>query len=149
MRFSGEGHRDFSPGRVRDDRLSIVIELIVRAPAYPLDELASQVHLSNSRLEHLFKRETGVSIRTFAVSLRLHRAATLLTKAAVPIKQAQFDGGFNHASNFSHLFRQHFGCNPSAYQSLRLQLTEEQKRPIECACQPDTLRLVLSAMRML
>lgn len=151
MRFSREERRDFFPGRTLDDRSSLIINLIARTPvAYSLDELARQVHLSNSRLEHLFKRDTGVSIRTLAVSLRLHHAATLLTEPALPIKQAQCDAGFHHASNFNHLFRRHFGCTPTAYRSFRSSQTEEeQKRPIECACDARARALVLLAMRLL
>lgn len=142
-----------SPFDRRDDERSlVVIDLLTRAQGpLVLSDLAHHLGISVSRLEHVFKQGTGVSIRSFAITLRLHRAAALLADSAIPIKQVQFDCGFNHAANFSHLFRRHFSCSASALRATgKLMATDslQQEKPTQCACDPRLRSLVLSAMRL-
>lgn len=136
--------------RCDDQRSLVVIDFLTHAPGPPvLTELARHLGISVSRLEHVFKQGTGVSIRSFAITLRLHRAAVLLADPTIPIKHVQFECGFNHASNFSHLFRRHFSCSASV---LRAQLGWRQRprseNAIPCVCDQRVLPLVLAATRL-
>lgn len=139
--------RNLSPDCKPDARHTQVIEILADArQRHSLAELARRLDLSPSRLEHVFKSETGVSLRTFAINLRLHRAAELLATPDVLIKSVLYETGFNHPANFSHLFRKHFGVTATRFKDLR---SSRQKKPIDCACDANALRLVALAMRLL
>jgi transcriptional regulator GlxA family with amidase domain len=133
---------DCSSGR----RHIVVVELLATVRRrYPLVELARHLDLSPSRLEHVFKSETGVSLRKFAITLRLHRAAARVVSQNVLIKTIQYDTGFKHPANFSHLFRQHFGVSATEFRQL---YSGRPEKPIDCACDTNAARLVQFAMRL-
>jgi len=155
MRLLRDESRGSSSDRDYDSRSACVIGLLSSSSGrYSLDQLARHLCVSKSRLEHLFKHETGMSIRTFAVSFRMHRAAALLLEPGVSIKEARCDAGFLHAANFNHLFRRHFGCSPTVYRASVMEGKQKrpnrkQERPTQCACSTGALDLVLSAMPLL
>jgi AraC family transcriptional regulator of arabinose operon len=139
--------RNLAPDCKVEARHKQVIELIADVrQRHRLAELARYLDISPSRLEHVFKFETGVSLRTFSINLRLHHAAAMLTKRELAIKTVLYDTGFSHPANFSHLFRRHFGMTATKFKDLQ---SSQQETPIECACQENTLRLIWSAMRLL
>ena len=65
-------------------------------------ELAHAVHLSPSRLAHLFRQETGMTPRGFAERQRLWRAMPLLEVTQLPVnkvaRQASFENQFDFAA---------------------------------------------------
>ena len=147
MRAHARARSNLSPDCLPDSRCEIVIELVANVrERRSLPELARHLDLSPSRLEHLFKSQTGISIRTFAINLRLHRAAAMLRVPDVLIKTVLYETGFNHPANFSHLFRKHFGVTATRFKANQ---SSGQERPIDCACQANARRLVQLAMRLL
>jgi transcriptional regulator GlxA family with amidase domain len=138
--------RDLSPDCSSGTRHIIVVELLANVrQRRSLAELARHLDLSPSRLEHVFKAETGVALRTFAINLRLHQAASMLLTENVQIKTIQYETGFNHPANFSHLFRKHHGVSATEFRRLYL---GRQEKPIDCACDANAIRLVQLAMRV-
>lgn len=110
----GSGHaRDISQNQI-DFRVTKVIDLIKSSPqkSVPFARLISESGLSESRLLHLFKKETGTTIRKFALwnklqhAIKLHLAGNNLTKAASL-------SGFTDAAHFNRVFVSNFGLNPS------------------------------------
>jgi AraC family transcriptional regulator of arabinose operon len=87
-----------------DPRVQIVLALIAedlrREP--PLTTLAGFVHLSPSRLRHLFKAETGQTPAQHVKFLRLHKAQELLETTFLSVKEIMSSVGI---SNESHLCR--------------------------------------------
>lgn len=80
-------------------------------------ELAAQVGVSASRLEHLFKRDVGVSIRQFLMRRRLARAAELLLNTYARISDLHRLAGFTNHSNFDHAFKRQFGVSPREFRN--------------------------------
>lgn len=100
--------------RPLDGRIRRARRLLRQAPGHALsrDALAAATRLSPSRLSHLFRAETGTSLRHFALWLRAHDALGHLL-AGVPIARA---AQLAHFSDHAHLTRsmgQLFGQPPS------------------------------------
>jgi AraC-like DNA-binding protein len=80
-----------------------------------VSELASRFHLGTSRLEHLFKRDTNMSIRDFVRERRLSEAATMLAGTEEPVCSVSYRSGFPDVSNFNHAFKKRYGMSPRQY----------------------------------
>jgi AraC family transcriptional regulator, arabinose operon regulatory protein len=104
-------------GRIGDERIASVIERIEARPnhRHTCSQLAATVNLSPSRLRHLFRQTTGVSISTFINQQRHIYATALLRDPNLSIKEIMLSLGFAHSSNFDRWFRKEHGCSPSEY----------------------------------
>src|ERR1700682_4305428 len=83
-----------------DYRISMVLRFLERDPSKTVPELARLVNLSHSRLGHLFKNQTGVSLNRFLSDVRLDRAAELLRSTEIQIKEISYMVGYHHAASF-------------------------------------------------
>ena len=82
-----------------------------------LSELASLTRLSNSRLRHLLKTETGLSPKQTLSNLRLSRAKVLLEKTPLSIDQIALKVGWQDRSHFERRFKRLFGMTPAQYRN--------------------------------
>ena len=82
-----------------------------------LEELAEVVGLSASRLAHLFRDETGMSIQSYIVERRLFMAAMLIVQSDEQISQIAYRVGFGDVSNFNHSFKRRFAMSPREYRA--------------------------------
>ena len=84
--------------------------------------LKSKVHLSESRLSHLFKEEMGLSIKKYLVWSRLKKAFELVINRKLNMYEAALQVGFYDQAHLSKAFKQMLGLNPSkVYNSRMLQ----------------------------
>jgi AraC family transcriptional regulator of arabinose operon len=83
-------------------------------------ELAEQVHLSPSRLAHLFKQAAGVSPIQALLQLRLRQAARLLEFSTLGVAEIAAEVGFDSPFYFSRRFRAQYGVSPRAYRQRSL-----------------------------
>jgi AraC-like DNA-binding protein len=100
-----------------DSRIAKILRAIEEDPFCEVEELASLVNLSRSRLSHLFKATTGVSLQTLLSDLRLEKAAELLQSTDMPIKEISYQVGYRHAPSFVRAFRNKVGSSPHDYRS--------------------------------
>ncbi len=100
---------------VVDARVLAVLETVAREPEKPhsVKSLAALVHLSPSRLEHLFKEETGLTIKAFLGATRMATAKEMLRSTALRVKEVAAAVGYANHSNFAHDFRKRYGRPPS------------------------------------
>ena len=75
--------------------------------------LAQATGLSESRFNHLFRTEMGVSFRSYRVWSQVRGALGALGTNS-RLTQAALEGGFVDSSHFSHMFRKTFGMTPSS-----------------------------------
>lgn len=75
--------------------------------------LAQATDLSESRFNHLFRAEMGVSFRSYRVWSQVRGALCALASDS-RLTQAALEGGFVDSSHFSHMFRKTFGLTPSS-----------------------------------
>ena len=102
-----------------DYRMREVLRCIESEPAKTVQDLAVLVNLSCSRLSHLFKSQTGVSLNRFLSDMRLQRAAELLRSTETQIKEISYMVGYNQPSSFDRAFRSKFALSPADYRRRR------------------------------
>jgi AraC-like DNA-binding protein len=98
------------------DRVAQAVRWIQQHPrdaAFSLADLAREVHLSPSRLSHLFKAQMGVSIQKYAIWNRMKTAVDLVVKQEMDLTQAAYAAGFYDLAHFSKHFKEMFGVTPS------------------------------------
>lgn len=69
---------------------------------------ASGVHLSPSRLRHLFVEQTGLAYKTYLLWLRMNRALQVYSEGCT-LTEAAHAAGFSDSAHFSRVFKRTFG----------------------------------------
>jgi AraC family transcriptional regulator of arabinose operon len=100
-----------------DSRVKRSIEYLSARLDQPLnlDEMARQVNLSSSRLQHLFKSETGTTIPQYLKLLRMQQARILLENSFLTTKEVAARLAINDTSHFIRDFKKLFGLPPASY----------------------------------
>ncbi|TKI02399.1 arabinose operon transcriptional regulator AraC [Martelella alba] len=80
-----------------------------------LAKLASRVSLSPSRLSHLFRRDTGMTINEWKEKQRIYCARNMLQSSTLSVADIARANGYNDAFYFSKIFHRHCGISPSTY----------------------------------
>jgi AraC-like DNA-binding protein len=99
----------------QDARVQKVIQAIKSDQFTCISDLAHQVNLSISRLSHLFKAETGLSLGEFLANERLERAANLLRDTEMRVKEITFNIGYSREPSFNRAFKKKFNRSPLSY----------------------------------
>jgi len=112
-----------------DPRVRKASGFVLRHLADPIGplELAQFVGISASRLGRLFRKEFGISPRTFIENQRMTRARQLLAMTDLPIKAVAAEIGFASEFYFANRFRQAVGTSPSGYRTSARRATPESK----------------------
>jgi AraC family transcriptional regulator, arabinose operon regulatory protein len=100
-----------------DFRVGQVLQAIESNPNATIPTLAGLVNLSSSRLGHLFKAQTGVSLGSFLARRRLEKAAELLRSTDKRVKEITFAVGYRQESSFVRAFAKKFDCSPTDYRN--------------------------------
>lgn len=81
----------------------------------PAGDLARSVGLSASRLRHIFKRETGVTLARFLGRMKLEHARRLLETSHLSVKEIAAEVGIPNESHFVRVFKKTYGLPPGRY----------------------------------
>lgn len=98
-----------------DPRVAHSLRLLRRVGDRPIErgQAAGQLQLSESRFNHLFREQTGVSFRSYRVWSQVRAAMTGLGPG-LNLTDAALQGAFADSSHFSRTFRSTFGMTPSS-----------------------------------
>jgi transcriptional regulator GlxA family with amidase domain len=107
----------FSKVRIRDKRIMLCVQLLYKNPRLRLRQLANIIELSPSRLGHLFKKQTGMSVGKFAREVAVQRAKDLLEATDLTHKEIRDRVGLQDKANFFRAFRQRIKTTPSKCRS--------------------------------
>jgi AraC-like DNA-binding protein len=77
-----------------------------------LADVANAFYLSPFTLSRVFRRETGVSFRSYVIRLRLRKALTMLLCTGASLTEIALELGFYDESHFSKAFHLEFGVSP-------------------------------------
>jgi len=87
-----------------------------------IETLKGELNLSESRISHLFKEETGLSIKKYLVWSRLKKAFEIVISGETNMYKASIQSGFYDQAHLSKAFKRILGLNPSEiYNSRTLQ----------------------------
>jgi AraC-like DNA-binding protein/ligand-binding sensor protein len=78
-------------------------------------DVAHFCHISESYINHNFKKYLGESVRSYLNRVRIDRAAELLLATDTPVTQIALDCGFGDPNYFSRIFSQRKGLSPRDY----------------------------------
>jgi AraC family transcriptional regulator of arabinose operon len=84
-------------------------------PRGNIRDWALAFNLSNSHLQRLFKRATGMGFKRVLTAKRLLRAASLLSETNLSVKEVAHAVGYEHTSSFTRAFERHFEEGPRHY----------------------------------
>jgi AraC-like DNA-binding protein len=105
-----------------DERIVMVLELMIASPmkSVSVPATAAVLHLSPSRLRHLFKEQVGIPLHKYEVLLRLERVRMLLRTTDCTVKEASRILGFKDTGNFGHLFKRTYGVTPGSDRTVKV-----------------------------
>lgn len=84
-----------------------------------IQDIASACSCSISTVSHLFKENTGCSVKAYVIKLRIGQAEKLLATSDLPINRIASICGFENADYFSTLFKKSTGFSPKEYRKRR------------------------------
>lgn len=97
-------------------RLNTVIQYIEQNYTEPISNktLASLIHLSEDRFNHLFRESMGISPLNYMNEIRLKKAKHLLETGEYTVSEVALEVGFYDLNHFGRLFRKKYQCTPSS-----------------------------------
>ncbi len=80
-----------------------------------LEDVAEVVHLSPSRVRHLFREVSGVGFKEYATRVRLAEAKHLLLATDLSVAEVAESVGYTNLRQFYAVFQRYYGLLPGAY----------------------------------
>lgn len=80
-----------------------------------LDDVAELVHMSPTYISKYFKQKTGQKFSDYVISVRMKKAADLLSDIKYRIYDVSNMVGYDNAKNFSTTFKKYYGQNPKKF----------------------------------
>lgn len=85
-----------------------------------IDQMASFINLSPSRLSHRFHEVMNISPMSYLIQLRMERAHRLLLSTHLTVKEIADQIGYNNSLYFSSQFKKYFKISPSEHRKQHL-----------------------------
>ena len=114
IRYEAEAARPVAPQTLRTRLLKQLMENLVSSP-FSAREVEERMGLSYKHLSFCFKEETGMTLQEYHTKLRMERAALLLRRGGLSIRQISEQLGFAEPFYFTTVFKKQMGCCPSEY----------------------------------
>ncbi|HEY0845853.1 MAG TPA: AraC family transcriptional regulator [Noviherbaspirillum sp.] len=110
-----------------DPRISKALAWIAANPGTEPSgaQLASMVHLSESRFTHLFRQQTGLPLSRYLLWLRLFNGVTAVARGD-NMTNAAHRAGFADLAHMSRSFRNTFGVVPSELHKMTISFKQNQ-----------------------
>lgn len=104
------------------EELSPVEQVVQYMQAHPgcdltLSQAAEMVHLNSSYFCKLFKQQTGINFRDYAIQLRMKEAVRLLENTSLRVSEIAERVGYHELAYFSNTFKKLTGQTPRTYRN--------------------------------
>ena len=83
------------------------------------DEIESISYMNLNQISKLFKQETGKSLHSYQMAVRIDQAASMLKEGKYSISEIAQTVGYDNFSYFSRLFKDRTGYTPKEYRNLK------------------------------
>ncbi|MHA6483428.1 response regulator transcription factor [Paenibacillus sp. strain BS8-2] len=80
-----------------------------------LQDLAEEVSMSRTYLANYFKQETGMTIWSYLIEVRMQKARELLLNSNLKGYEIALQIGYENGTHFSQLFKEYYGLSPVEY----------------------------------
>ena len=80
-----------------------------------LKSISKAMHISETYLSHLYKRETGLSPIQYVIHCRIGEAQSLLMETNMPIHEIEEQLGFGSSCHLTTMFKKYVGISPREY----------------------------------
>ncbi len=97
------------------EKAMAIVEENMSNDAFSVDDLAQEVGMSNRQLQRKFNALVDQSPNQFIRTMRLRRAAQLLTANSDSVSQIAYQVGFSSLSYFNKAFKEEFDMTPGEY----------------------------------
>jgi len=106
--------------KIRNEKIEKIINFIEENyfKKISINEIANIFKISNSHLSHLFKKETGISLKKYIIEKRLFESEKFLQNGNVKISVIAKRCGFSDITFFLKKFKEKFGVTPSQYKKM-------------------------------
>ena len=84
-----------------------------------LDEVARRIATSRRQLQRCFDEYGDGSFRACLTRIRMQRAAELLTRTSLPVRQIANGVGYRQPAQFAKAFHRQYGSPPTRYRAER------------------------------
>jgi len=93
-----------------DPRVTKLLSFLNQRPDEVIEgkQLANEINLSQSRMQHLFKQQIGVPIRRYVLWMRLRNVIKNVA-SGVGLTESAHSSGFSDSAHFSRTFKSMFG----------------------------------------
>lgn len=125
LHATGDLHEGGENGLFIDKATRVVMERMAD-PEFSIDSLCSEMAMSRTLLYGRLKTLTAQTPQEFIRTIRLQRAASLLSEG-VPILEVTTLVGFTNAKHFSTVFKKQFGLPPSKWAGTKTAETAEMR----------------------
>ena len=92
-----------------------IIELNYSRPDFSVEVIPKMLYISQSHMGKLFKEELGVSPVSYLLDFRLQKAADVLKKQDITVKELSRKVGFSDELYFMRRFKAKFGMTVKEY----------------------------------
>ena len=82
-----------------------------------VEHIAQQLNLDRRYLSRLFKEKTGLSMQQYLLNVRMDEATNYL-RQGYSVKECAHMVGYEDVSNFSKLYKRHFGTSPAHHKKV-------------------------------
>lgn len=106
----------YDPGNEVIQQVTALFREEYTAP-HTLKTVAARIGVSPFHLHRLFRKRTGMSMKTYLEQIRLNQAKRLLQDGRLNATETCYEVGFQSLSRFYSLFRQEYGCTPGEYRN--------------------------------
>ncbi len=80
-----------------------------------LKTLVEHFHINRTTVNELFKKNTGESVISYIIQLRIEASLLMLRDTGLPINEIAYRVGFEDITNFCRIFKKMMCCSPSQY----------------------------------
>ncbi|MBQ8835081.1 MAG: helix-turn-helix domain-containing protein [Oscillospiraceae bacterium] len=112
--------KSYSPyaAKLRDLRLTMQFQ---SNKNFTPEELSSQLNISPSYFQHLYKDFFGISFKKDLINMRLEHARELIANTSLTFEQIALMSGYSNQIHFYRQFKAHTGMTPKEYRlSIRI-----------------------------
>jgi len=78
-------------------------------------EIARELNLNPDYVNRIFKKETGMTVKEYAIKKRMKQAEHLLKHSDLPVSGIAAEVGYDNFSHFIRMFRKETGYTPKQY----------------------------------